>query len=230
MQIYKRFNKIIDEYTKKEDVILTDTYISAYDLYHLIQEQLQSLKDINEKSSFIPKDYNLKIKSKIDKDYINLEFLFKKVKGNSDIFIRKISKDIKNNTYIFKTNVDKEFMNEFYDEITHIFDVKEKYYKEYEITDTIKIFSDSIFDAVISYNEYGEVNINVRINEKKELFKLSDRHWFLYNFILKKFKNRKIDILKKFPIEIVKIQGSMKLIVEDYFNNKRQIITKKKVE
>ena len=231
MHIYKRLNRIIDEYTKKDDVILDDKYISAYDLYHLMKNQLQALKDINEKSSFIPKDYKLKITSDINDEYINLEFVFKKEeKRTRDIFIRRISKDIKNNTYIFKNSADEEFMNEFYNEIIHIFDVKKEYYDKFILTDTIKTFSDNIFDVIFSYNEFGEININVMINERKNLFMLSDRYWLLYNFISKKIKNKKIDILKKFPIEIDNLQDSMRLIVEDYFDNRKQIIIKKKVE
>jgi len=231
MQIYKRFNETIDEYIKKDDVILDDKYISAYDLYHLMLEQLQPLKDINEKSSFIPKDYKLKIVSDINEEYINLEFVFKKLeKRNRDILVRRISKDIKNNTYSFKNNIDKEFMGEFHNEIIHIFDVKKEYYDKFKIKKTITFFSDNIFDVILSYDEFGEVNINILINERKQLFKLSDKHWILYNFLLKKIKNKKIDILKKIPIEIEKLQDSTKIIVEDYFNNKRQSIIKKKVE
>lgn len=221
MKQYKKLVKYLNKYIEKDDIIYDEKFISAYTLYNIIKTKLTFITDTSKE---LKKDnYDLKIDTKIINNKIILTFYFTKIEGlNRKRVIRNISKDINSSTLIAKTSDDKKFLLDNMDIINKLFVLKQELYTKYNITSNkhTLLFNDDILKVLFSYGLDGNIDIDVTFDKNK--YK-SYNHNLIYLFYTRDIDVRKIAILKKFKIEINKLDEGLKLLIKEYFKDDNKI-------
>lgn len=221
MKQYKKLVKYLNKYIEKDDIIYDENFISAYTLYNIIKAKLSFITDTSKK--LIKNNCDLKIDTKIVNNKIILTFYFTKIEGlNRKRVIRNISKDINSSSLIVKTSDDKKFLLDNIDTINKLFILKQELYTKYNITSNkhTLLFNDDILKVLFSYGLNGNIDIDVTFDKNK--YK-SYNHNLIYLFYTRDIDVRKTAILKKFKIEIDKLDDGLKLLIKEYFKDDNKI-------
>lgn len=221
MKQYKKLVKYLNKYIEKDDIIYDEKFISAYTLYNIIKAKLSFITDTSK--DLIKDNCDLKIDTKIVNNKIILTFYFTKIEGlNRKRVIRNISKDINSSSLIAKTSDDKKFLLDNMDIINKLFILKQELYTKYNITSNkhTLLFNDDILKVLFSYGLNGNIGIDITFDKNK--YK-SYNHNLIYLFYTRNIEVRKTAILKKFKIEIDKLDDGLKLLIKEYFKNDNKI-------
>lgn len=250
---YTRLKLKLEEYLIQPDVNLSKDIISAYDLYQIVDNKLQELRDIKLGDDFkneINKGHIIrKVSSLFKKNDTCTNRLCTKITASSNgqkssIFLcfgtpdyisyksfLDICKDKDSDEIYFENyNVDKTFVEKHYERINKIFDKLEEFSSLYQNNNGGKQdLSDDFFDITLEYDSFGRTNIYIKISQYEDKEKIYEREWLkrqkLSDFVLE----NKEAILSKIPINISKLNYTTRTIVEEAINkiNGPQLVKKR---
>ena len=249
MDEYTRLLTKLSEYLNKpnvESTECTNDIISAYDLYCIVDEKLQELRDVQFDSTFVDeinKDntvikkvghifkkrvpYNEKkcttdmVEHNGKRGVITLGFTSNKARFGVEYIdiIRDVDSD---EIYFGKYASDKIIVERYYDRLTNIFDTLEKFQALYQSgigssgTTQKQTFSDSFLDVDFSYDSYGRTSIDIRINKEADKEEIYSREWYQRKSLSTFVDENKEDFLRRIPINVSELNHTCKTIVEEY--------------
>jgi len=192
----------IKEYLKKDEVDKTNTcveIISAYDLYHIVNNELEGLRNITINSKI-----NKKIKDSFIKSFMTSKFHYTRLRASNDKTILVICergysnkleryyndeivlviKD-RNINDIYINNLNDEdnkqihkFIKKNYNLILETLSIREYYYDLLKQYMGFFNISDDLFTAKLFYTGDGEVNVDINIADNHKFQSEYSKKWY----------------------------------------------------
>ena len=252
MEKYDRLLNEIKDYLNKEEINgenFKNEIISLYDLYNILNDELEGLRNIT---------INSQINKKLNSLYYKYRFKnifygeIKADKNKSEIKIKDKSScnpdNIFHNWYeltVFKDkNIDEIYFSDKKDNINkylYVFIRKNydliletlttaEYYVDLlgKLTYFTSTFSDDLFVVKLSINEKGEVIVNVEIKKEHELYDEFYKNWYKRENIYDFTNNHKEEILKRIPVLPYTLKEPFKNIYDLQNEKKSQKVKKLK--
>lgn len=244
MNEYQRLESKLISYLSREEIKSTNTIISFYDLYKILESKFKLLRSIELNNTLIDKvnnDYNKNKKNKNNEFIIkNLDNILATTKNKTSritFFYGKgsnphtftILKDFDDDDIYFSntTSPNKEFIKKYYDDIVSIFKILELYAKltkgDIGISNdnpNLKpmIFTDGFLTISIIYGTYGQINTDISINIKEDQHLIYKREWYTRKKLSDIVSENSDEILKKIPVNISDLNQSCKEILFSSIN------------
>lgn len=245
---YGQLLQKIQSYYRKEDIEFTEDVISVYDLYQLLLKRLEPLKSLKKDKSLVEKinKNNKKITNLFKKNdwcqfvtFSNndrtstISVGFSKPNGGSfaDYTIR-IKKDHNSDEIYFENKVNKEIVVQNYDYIMNVFAILEdgqKLFNSPSITDSAKRLhvDDDFFDIGIMCAADGDAGIRIEIKGSADPNHIYYREWLKRQSLVAYVHDNQQTIIKKVPIEVSKLNGIFKKIVEEELSKTKEPVLMK---
>lgn len=228
---YIKIIKRLRKYLKMEEVINSDSTINAYFLYQTLNNKLSKINDINHLS--IAKDFYLeypkgkiKLNTTFNDDFLSIRFFFD-FYNNDDKSREVIIKEVvKNKDGIHNDTKNIDFIKKYYDELMMLFHEKEKLYSEYKINGGLNYqsFKDELFELIYIYNDSGIVDFLFRLKNTKNMRSTLSHDKILYLNLERFIEKHKIELLKRFSIQISDLSLTTKLIIEENLTHSKKLV------
>ncbi len=243
MSEYQRLESKLISYLSRDEVKRTDKVISFYDLYKLLDEKFEILRNVQLNNKLIDKINNDNTKKNKNKDFIirNLDNVLATTENNTSkitFFYGKgynpetftILKDFDDNDIYFSSNTspNKDFITNYYEDIISIFKTLESYAKLTKGDIGINkenpnlkpmVFTDGFLTISIIYGTYGQVNTDISISGKEDQNSIYKREWYTRKKLSDIVSENSDEILKKIPVNISDLNSSCKEILFSSISN-----------
>lgn len=222
---------LAQEEIKEEDTNVE--VISLYDLYNIINKELEDLRNITQNSKL---DKKLK-KSKLNASLSNQKF-YSRTNAYREYSSIELVMDDKNNYYrgcftiykdkgsdqirlsAAKNEHNKCFYNiikKHYDLILEILNKLENYVEllgELTINESNYVYN--LFTVELNFDYNGIVKFKININKDHKLSAEYNKVWYKRETIPEFLKKHQEDILKRLPISIYELTGNFKVLYEEH--------------
>lgn len=235
---YKFLLEIISSYLKKDVIISDEKTISAYTLYKSLNDEFNNLEtktsnlltdiqyDDAKKDKFKNKTtklFNITIHSRDNISELSFSYFNRKTQrftfntiykeyGEDDIDLRGICD------------------SKYHDRIMEIFRIHErqKYIYEFDPYDVKNNITDGFFDINIVYNQNGISKFSIGITDEYNKDDIYNRDWFISEPLCKIVENYKIELLKRIPVEVEKLDDKTKRMIRyNLWSNAKRLVRKK---
>jgi len=120
--------------------------------------------------------------------------------------------------------VDKAFVMKHYDCISETFNTLEEFSKLFQGgvgtggNGAQQVFTDGFLEITLSYDSYGRIDTDIKIDEKEDKEDIYNRDWLKRKKLSEYVFENKETILRKIPINIDELNYTTKTIVEGYLS------------
>ena len=243
------YNKLLDEikdYLKREEVDKENTnveVISLYDLYKILNEELEELRDITINSK-IEKKLNKNKLYMLEHELLRYDVIISSYDKNTILRIYKIGlnhrpidayyssdlaiiKDNGINDIYRERGLEKDkrldkFIQKNYNLILETLTIKENYYNLIGKKEETIHFSDDLFSISLTYNEDGTINTALSIVKEHPLRDEFSKNWQKREMI-GEFAKRNLDaITKRIAVPVYTLTGGFKNLYDSYKEKNNQ--------
>lgn len=253
MDDYTRLLNELNSYFDLDDIEMSSEYISAYDLYTILNEKFGQLRNVVLGVEFeskinadrtiiktIGRFFHKKTETVLEKECIcvhsntkgttaEIGFIFADSNKSLHIYRDFDSEEI----YFDKFNQDRDFVIKYYDDIDVYFNTLEVFSKllacdinKHDSPNCEQIFSDSFMKIKLIYDNKGCMYTDISIVESEDPNNIFNREWLNREKLADVVNERKEDFLKKIPINVNELNQTCKTIIEPYLV-KEKILQKK---
>ena len=243
---YEKVTRNIEEFKKRNDVVETDEVISVFDLYNVLIDNFNKLRNIDngnvlrkkinkDNNAFIKKIRNIaRVKTLLnfecdnilltaDENKFEISFYF----GDTKVILCK-NKGESNIYYSLLSRKDDILVNKYYNDIMNIFNILEEYHELF-MDNKDKLDIEKIYDmfkfSILCFKD-GSVLSNISLNKNDVEEKQS-----IYGVSIKTIIGlSKYQLLRKIPLQKSDLALLFqKILNEREQNNVKRLIRKQKV-
>lgn len=213
--------------------------ISLYDLYCIVNEELEELRNITQNSKLEKKIRKSKLSIALSgqyfsmqtdayKEYSSIRFV-RWDKYNNYMGTLTLYKDNGSNQIRLseaKTEYNKGFYNiikNHYDLILEILSRLEYYVEllgDLKTNDSNYIYK--LFNVEIKFDANGNLNFKIDINKTHKLYDECNKFWYNKETIPEFVKKHQEEILKRLPISIYELKDNFKVLYEEHMRKKEE--------
>lgn len=222
-------------FLSQEEIKEQDTnveVISLYDLYSIINKELEELRNITQDSelnkkikksklytSLFNKSFSSRVAARKEDSSIDLVMYFDKHywttftiykdKGSDQL---RLSQAKNENNKCFYNIIKKH-----YDLIMEILNKLENYVELLgDLTINESSYTYNLFNVELNFDYNGNVKFKININKNHKLSSEYNKVWYKREIICDFVQRHQEDILKRLPISIYELTGNFKVLYEEY--------------
>lgn len=228
---------LVQEEIKEEDTNVE--VISLYDLYSIINNELEELRSLTQNSKLDKKLKKSKLQVSLSNKYFHSRTAAYQtyssidlIRYDKDNYYRdtfSIYKD-KGSDQIRLSAEKNEYNKCFYNIVKNHYDLileilnKLEYYVE--LLGDLKVNNSSyiynLFNVELNFDRRGNVEFNININRNHKLYDECNKVWYKRETIPEFLKKHQEEILKRLPISIYELTGNFKVLYEEHMRKKEE--------